>query len=587
MKSLPLLLGFCLLGLSAMAQKDLGQSSLFTKQGPHQDLWIENWGEKDHLVKAQSLVPNWKLELFAQKSSRTAEHYHYQILKDGLPLDNYLLSVHHYRNGDLHLQYPQLPEHINPLTKLSLDTATLRREMGAERALYTRSFLLDDELIPGYAVDLYGDEGLHYHGFVADASIYYLEDQRRHVQTGQDSTCYAFIFLPDPLSTANVNYGGTFVDNNDGDHPSLNNERVLVSFKARYDSGTFRLESDDILIDDFSAPNVAPVTRNNTTFNFTRSQDAFEDVNAFYHLSTFKEYVNGLGFSNLPGYQIAVDVHALNNADQSYYSPSERRIYMGEGGVDDAEDADVIIHEYAHSLIFGASSNGNRISERAAMEEAICDYFAVSYSLSLSPNQRDRVFNWDGHNSFWPGRMASSTKDYQTLTFNASIYAHTDLMASCLLEIHDNTSREIADALVFEALFSLQNSTTYSQFAEMVIQADQNLNGGQHYQIIRDAFVRRNVLSADFSLQDWHNPQARVKLYNSFAFSQGKGPLRLSSERALKKGLIFDLSGKPVWSQEFDGKELTLDLAILKPGLYILSVEDERGQLSQFKIKKP
>ena len=36
--------------------------------------------------------------------------------------------------------------------------------------------------------------------------------------------------------------------------------------------------------------------------------------------------------------------------DNSFFSPATRKIKYGSGGVDDAEDADVILHEYGHAI---------------------------------------------------------------------------------------------------------------------------------------------------------------------------------------------------------------------------------------------
>ena len=53
-------------------------------------------------------------------------------------------------------------------------------------------------------------------------------------------------------------------------------------------------------------------------------------------------------------------------ADNSFYSPATRKIKYGSGGVDDAEDADVILHEYGHSIQddqvpgFGGRQSGGR-----------------------------------------------------------------------------------------------------------------------------------------------------------------------------------------------------------------------------------
>lgn len=571
--------------LNTKAQKGTSVQEIFDDTQSNLEYRIDHWGDSNPLIKAQTLVPGWSLVLKKQINSPGGSHWHYQLRKNERFLDNQLLSIHLFTNGNLLIQYPNIHSKAITVSSLQIDTAALKSELHCTRSEFEPAYLSTKSgILTGYSGNLFGPEGLHLKTFIAGSKIHYLEDQRRHFR-GSDSTCYTFIFLPDPLSTANVNYGGAFSDNNDGDNSSLNGERKLMSFTATYDSGQFILENADIKIDDFSAPNVAPATSSSSTFNFTRSQDGFEDVNAFFHLTTFKNHINALGYTNLPGNKISVDVHALSNSDQSYYSPSELKIYMGEGGVDDAEDADVIVHEYVHSLVFGASANSGRISERSGMEEAICDYFAVSHSLEYSPNQRDRVFNWDGHNSFWPGRMASSTKDYQTLTFSNNIYQHTDLMASCLLEIHDNTNRSIADALVLEALFTLLNTSTYEDFAHMVIQADLVLNAGQNYQVIKDAFVRRNVLSADFSIDELGTTSKSIKLYNTLAFAKDRSPLFLESEATLDSYELLDLQGRSILRNRLQGKRAQIELSDLDFGIYILKVRTASGQSQEFKIQ--
>jgi len=402
-----------------------------------------NWQGGDALGLAMGLINSqeWQAVLDKSITSPGGQHDHYVLIHQNRQLSFQGLSIHQYKNGSLYIQYPDLPNQFGALEPLGVDTTALKQELACNRMVSVDAYLtVDGILIPGFDLDFYGAEGAHYQAFVAGDEIFGLADNRRYAS---DSTVQGYIFLPDPLSTANVNYGGNYSDNNDNTNSALNSERFLRNFTATFDNGVFKLENADIKIDEFSDPVVMPATSTSPVFNFTRDQDEFEDVNAFFHLSEFKKYIDSLGFTAIPGAQIFIDVHALFNSDQSYYSPAEKRIFMGEGGVDDAEDADVIIHEYGHSLVYGAAANTNRISERSGMEEAICDYFAVSWSLVFSPNQRDRVFNWDGHNAFWPGRMASSTKDYQTLSFTSNIYAHTDLMASCLLEIRDNTSRKL------------------------------------------------------------------------------------------------------------------------------------------------
>lgn len=543
----------------------------------------DHWQGESALPLALSLLSSsdWSAVLDKSLQSPAGTHEHYFLYKDGRQLSFQALSIHYYKNGSLYIQYPDLPVQIQSLGALSVDTAALRMELNCERMQSLAAYLsVDGTLLPGFDLDFFGAEGAHFQAFVSGSEIFGLEDNRRYAN---DTAVTGYVFLPDPLSTANVNYGGNYTDLNDATNASLNAERVLRNFRATYDNGVFKLENADIKIDEFSLPVVPAVTSTTPFFNYTRDNDGFEDVNAFYHLSEFKRYIDSLGYSSIPGAQIGIDVHALSDADQSYYSPAEKRIYMGEGGVDDAEDADVVIHEYGHTLVSAAASNTNRISERAGMEEAICDYFAISWSLVFSPNQRDRVFNWDGHNAFWPGRMASSTKDYQTLSFTSNIYAHTDLMASCLLEVRDNTSRQTGDMLVLEALFSLQSNSTYADFARMMLQADAVLFGGNNYQIIKAAFVRRNVLPADFNLAEGLDANS-IQVYNTMGFLKGEA-LVIESELPLSSYTLLDLQGKQIGKGALNGRTTELNLSI-SSGLYILQIRDEAGNTKRLKIKK-
>ena len=66
----------------------------------------------------------------------------------------------------------------------------------------------------------------------------------------------------------------------------------------------------------------------------------------------------------------------MGGADNSYFSPTTKpqRIYFGEGGVDDAEDADVCVHEYAHFISYNAANGSNVGAERNSLDEGFGDY---------------------------------------------------------------------------------------------------------------------------------------------------------------------------------------------------------------------
>ena len=82
----------------------------------------------------------------------------------------------------------------------------------------------------------------------------------------------------------------------------------------------------------------------------TRSNDTFEALMAYFHIDRTRFYADGLGLSQpLRSKRQKVFVNAIPD-DNSFYSSQTQQLVLGTGGVDDGEDADVIVHEYGHSL---------------------------------------------------------------------------------------------------------------------------------------------------------------------------------------------------------------------------------------------
>ena len=87
--------------------------------------------------------------------------------------------------------------------------------------------------------------------------------------------------------------------------------------------------------------------------------------------------------------------HGFNGADNSHYVTSVNKIAYGDGGIDDAEDATVILHEYGHAIQH-SEVPGWGGGESKALGEGFGDYWAGSYLRSISLYNADTVFNWDG-----------------------------------------------------------------------------------------------------------------------------------------------------------------------------------------------
>ncbi len=118
-------------------------------------------------------------------------------------------------------------------------------------------------------------------------------------------------------------------------------------------------------------------------YNYTRDDDRFEEVNVYAAIDGVQSWFQSLGFTNVNNRAIPVNVHCFA-ADNSNYSPGDKSLHFGDGGVDDAEDSDIAVHEYGHSVQdnqvpgWGPGSN----TEQRAMGEGFGDFLTGMYSIS-------------------------------------------------------------------------------------------------------------------------------------------------------------------------------------------------------------
>lgn len=286
------------------------------------------------------------------------------------------------------------------------------------------------------------------------------------------------VFNPDPLSVTNNSYAGNYTDNGDATNAQLDAARsseILLDIDNT--GGVFTLKGPYAEIQDFESPNRGLFTQSTGTFNFNRFDNGFEAVNCYYIIDKMMRYINTtLGITLMP-YQysggVRYDPHGLNGADNSHYVSGSGRLAFGEGGVDDAEDADVIIHELGHGihdwLTGGNSSQINGLGEGSG------DYWGQSYSRSLgqwttSDPEYDWFFNWDGHNSFWNGRITNYTALYPG-GLTGQIHTDGQIWATSLMRIYDILGKEKVDKAFLEGLAMTGSSTNQQNAAIAVRQA--------------------------------------------------------------------------------------------------------------------
>ena len=296
----------------------------------------------------------------------------------------------------------------------------------------------------------------------------------------------AKVFNPDPLSKAGVAYGGSYVDGagiGDVTNTALDNARVDVILPEIDLTGTtYKLKSTYAEIKELGSPNKGMFTQTTPNFIFNRNQDGFEAVNAFYHIDKSLRYINQtLGITCVP-YQSAnagavfFDPHGANSDDNSFYANGQ--LQFGEGGVDDAEDADVVLHELGHG-IHDWITNGND-SQVNGLGEGIGDYWAVSYSRSLNqwPSTAEEynwVFNWDGHNEWWDGRVVNTTKLYPS-GLVGQVHDDGEIWAAASMQVYDAIGKTKSDTAFLEGIANTTSTTNQQNAARAVRQAAIDLN---------------------------------------------------------------------------------------------------------------
>lgn len=591
-----------LLALSAVAQKaptplPLAGVDLYlpTYKSTSKILNYSNEAVKDAIISEAQFDENIDLLLTYKVKSKALTHYRFDVLVNKQKI--YAASIHASLDsrGKLRIQnIPNIPQSINGNFPLPSTAEIFQKKIGAEHIIQNLEVLVylgNDELTKARLIELSGPETLHRNILVVENEIVAEQDLHKyHSSTGpNDSLVTVSVFDPDPLTSAKEPYSGPYKDLNDKNSPQLEAELQTRNTTFTFQNGLFLAENDFVKIVDFSLPSIPPVSSSNPQFYFTRDSASFEDVNVMYHITQHREHLSNLGYPNLPSYQIQIDPHALQGSDQSFFSTNNtpHRIYMGEGGVDDAEDADVILHEFSHAVIYEAAPSTQITIERGCIEEALCDYFAASYSLSKSEFNSTLVFNWDsGNGAIWgPIRSVESTKNYEFLSFKTgSYYQNTDIFASSLMRINKNLGRDLADELVVETLFNLTYNTNMPDFAGYMMMMDTLLYNGIHADEIHDAFTERNIVPS-ISIKEYKLlSEGPIKISNTYGFSKGEA-LYLTSPVKLARYEVYSINGQLVSGDHFEAEmQVELSLPRLQPGAYLITVYTLDGTRQSFKV---
>ncbi len=329
----------------------------------------------------------------------------------------------------------------------------------------------------------------------------------------------ARVFDPNPVVTLD---DPTLQDRNDISSAVPEQSYRTVELLDLAPSGP--LAGPHVKLVDRQSPNIAPPEASSSLL-FDRAADGFEDVNVYFHIDRTQRHLQSLGYTGSRGiavYAIEADAHSASGADNSFFLPSGTRfaegtLHFGEGGTDDAEDADLIVHEYGHAIlewIAPGTFGGAFTSESRALSEGFGDYWAYSTHVAqrLASGRDPFCFaDWDARCweddasqkcGYQPGsdclRRLDSTHtmaDYERTGGSGVEHRNGTIWSSALREIHQQLGRTVTDTIVIESLFDVPPHPTFAVMARRMIEADRLLFSGAHTQTICAPMVSRGVLS--------------------------------------------------------------------------------------------
>ena len=280
--------------------------------------------------------------------------------------------------------------------------------------------------------------------------------------------------------------------------------------------GLFSLIGPWVRMENIRPPaNTPPRVADENGFVFLRHDERFEDVMTYAHVDRNQRYLQTLGFT-INKRSIRADAHGTLEHNAFYVAspPGAGFLIFGDGRVDAAEDADIILHEYGHAMqddqnpgaYLGAAVCN---TDHQAMGEGFGDYWAASntYDKSVEHDFPPACFGeW-----FGTPVAACTTKPcpptcarrLDTTKHNPEdrhpkheCHADGEIWSGGLWDIFNALKdRRTTDQIVVESHYLVPKHPDFNQGACALLFADLDLFAGRHLVLIGDKMRRRGLLT--------------------------------------------------------------------------------------------
>ncbi|HEU4946199.1 MAG TPA: M4 family metallopeptidase [Kribbella sp.] len=455
---------------------------------------------------ADSAVPQ-NLKLIRTKTSLLAEHYWYQQTFKGLPVIGGYYAKHVDRSGKV-VQVDDgrdaVPESLSTAAAVASATATQSANAAVTARAASRRGIDGKNVTPAPTATqgaaqlaVQGGPNARLVWTVISRSVAGVSRSLVDARTGK--------VVESKVISDNVDGQGTVFDPNPV--VSLRNEDLTDADDAstaellpahqdvilRNLDGTGKLEGSYVQI--VKARGGLAQSADND-FRYKRDDDRFEQVMAYYQVNQTQEYIHQLGFTDVNNESQDFQINTYKG-DNSFYDPSKDVITMGEGGVDDAEDAEVIWHEYGHAIQDDVVPGFGETLEAGSIGEGFGDYWAVTMSVPVSKNfNLPCVMDWDAtsYTSTVPHCLRRTDTGKTTDDIVGEVHADGEIWSNALWDVHGALGRDKANQVILESTFLYAPDTSFADAARATVQTARQLYGKAAADRVTQAFQARKIL---------------------------------------------------------------------------------------------
>lgn len=220
-------------------------------------------------------------------------------------------------------------------------------------------------------------------------------------------------------------------------------------------------------------------------FAYSSRDPRFEEAMAYVFGDRSLARADSLGFTGLFPRPLRMRLHATE-ADNSWYSRPTREIVLGDGGVDDAEDADIILHETAHAL-HDALVPGFGNGDTRAIGEGFADFWAAS--LTGEPC----IGDWDATSYSPPCLRRADEPATWPAWLNGQPHHDGAIWSGLLWDLRGRLGRVDAEKLALAALLEQGTATSWTEAARGLLRAAERIGLGDRLGDVRNAVADRGL----------------------------------------------------------------------------------------------